>query len=258
MVHEFEQLGADKTTRVAVNHKAEFEEIKEYLESKIESLEKELAVMRKGPFAADGKFMQSLSPEDRKLALEALEKEGGGETTPFDPNEPDMSEIDRLIEEQDLKEEVETDSEPVPQVVLEHAKEHRASTQQFNAALKDMVKEPTTAKKIGLWVLYQKCRFRVPDFMTSVPPQVWQILWDSIRSVPGGHRYIRRLAQDMIAVSLPLTAEQVLLYIKCLRLAGGALCCYPRLESKPEHLRTQCFGCQKLLGLRCPTLQREW
>lgn len=227
MVREFEQLGTDKKTRVAVDPKAEFEEIKKYLESKIESLEKELAVMRKGPFAAEGKFMQSLSPEDRKLALEALEKEGGGEKTPFDLDDPDMSEIDRLIEDQDLKEEVETDSEPVPQVILKHAKKYRAVTQYFNATLKDMVKEPTTAKKIGLWVLYQKCRFRVPDFMTSVPPQVWQILWDSIRSIPGGQRYVRRLAQDMIAVSLPLTAEQVLLYMKCLRQAGSSLLLSP-------------------------------
>lgn len=220
VVHEFEQLGTDKKTRVAINPKAEFEELKKYLESKINSLEKELAVMRKGPFAAEGKFMQSLSPEDRKLALEALEKEGGGETAPFDLDDTDMSEIDRLIEDQDLEEEVESDGEPVPQVILKHAEKYRASARYFNATLKDMVKEPTTAKKISLWVLYQKCRFRVPDFVTSIPPQVFQILWDSIRSVPGGHRYVRRLAQDMIAVSVPLTAEQVLLYMKCLRLAG--------------------------------------
>lgn len=229
-MHEYEQLGKSKKSRVAVNPKAELDETGEYLRSKIKALEEELAVLKEGPFGPRSEFMQALSPEDREFALQALRE--NAETPEEDVDDMDLTEFHRLIEDH----EVEThnvDSQPAPQIILGHSKENQSRLRHFNAALRDMVVDstPTKAKKLALWQSYQGCREHVPDFLSLVPAQVWEMLWQSQTEPTDRYRTTKAtvLARHMRSQSLPLSAQQALLYMEGLQSTGdlpGAIECW--------------------------------
>lgn len=236
MVHEYEQIGRSKKSRVAVNPKAELEETARYLKAKLESLEKELAELREGPFGPNSEFMQSLPPEEREIALEALRKDREGRQDDLD--DADTTELDQLMEDQDLEAD-DVDGSPAPQVILKHTEEHQAYVRNFNAILKEVVTDPipTKAKKIALWRSYQRCRHHVQGFSSLVSAQIWDVLWQSQTEPHDSHRTTKTLvlAKDMLSQSsLSLTPEQLLVYMECLRLEkylGTALQCWDENRS---------------------------
>ncbi len=221
VVHMYEQLGANKKTRVAVDPKAELEETGEYLKSKIQGLEKELAEMRKGPFGPDSEFMRSLSPEEREIALKILLQEG--EAPPNELDEIDTAELDRLVEDQDLEKD-DIDHELAPHVILKYAKEQQAYVRYFNAALKDMLDDsPTKAKKVALWQSYQRCRRHIPNFDKMVPIRVWDLLWASQTEPSDRYRAVKvlMLAKHMRSESAALSPQQLLIYMESLQSIGN-------------------------------------
>jgi pentatricopeptide repeat protein len=220
VVHEYEQLGRDKKTRVAVNPKADIEETEGYFRSRLEKLENELAEMRKGPFAPDGEFMQSLSPEEREIALEALEKEG--EALQGDLGDIDTAELDRLVEEQTQEGQAGLiEHESAPQVTFHPSLVHRAYIRSFNWALRDIVADSSSNKvRVSLWKSYYRCVQHIPNFLSLLPATAWSLLWESQVGLPNDARNIKALAEDMLGQSVSLSPEQVVVYIDVLRLSG--------------------------------------
>jgi pentatricopeptide repeat protein len=221
VVNEFEQIGTDKKTRVPVNPKEDLEVVGKYLRSKLDSLEKELAVLREGPFGPRSEFMQSLPPDVREQALEILRQEGGG-SVPKGLIDMDLSELDQFIENQDLDPE-DGDGIPVPQVVLHHSKERQAYVRNFNACLREvLLSDPgsSKAKKVALWQSYLRCRRQIQDFPSSLSTQIWDVLWQSQTEAHDSGRTSKTLmlAQDMLSQpSLPFSPDQLLAYMECLR-----------------------------------------
>ncbi|KAF7503854.1 hypothetical protein GJ744_003051 [Endocarpon pusillum] len=220
VVHEFEQIGTNKKSRVAVNPKEELEVTGEYLRSQLESLEKELAVLREGPFGPNSEFMQSLPPKERKMALKALGKDWTGGL--HDPDDFNPEELDRLIEAQDS----EADNfggDPPPQVTLQYTDEHQAYVRNFNSFLEEAVNTPVVNAntKISLWRSYRRCCYNIQNFPSTVPPQVWDVLWRTQTDLSHRHgiKKVLRLAKDMLSQSAtPLSPQQILVYLECLRL----------------------------------------
>jgi pentatricopeptide repeat protein len=218
VVHEYEQVGSNKRSRVAVNPKAELEKTGKYLKSELERLDKELAELNEGPFGPNSEFMQSLSPEDRRIALGALQREGEAlqdGLTGINPHE-----LDRIVEDQDETEDPDHRPAP-PQVTLKHPTEHQVYIRIFNAALKNMmVDSPITATKtkLALWKSYQRCLIHIPHFLPLLSAKTWDLLWRSQMELPKNNaRNIIELAENMGSQSVPLSREQILLYLESLK-----------------------------------------
>ena len=247
VVHEFEQIGTDKKTRVAINPKAEIEETAKYLRSKIESLEKELAVLKEGPFGPNSEFMQSIPPKERQILLEALRQ---ARTKEDDGDDDDTTVLDTLIKDLDLEAD-DVKGDPAPQVTLQHPKKQQAYVRNFNLLLKDAVADPTPTKaiKAALWQSYQRCRQKVTDFLSMIPARVWDILWQTQTELSDSSRTlkVRALCEDMLSQSLPLSAQQLLVYMECLRSEGDlttAIACWNENRS--------------ILGPNAEVAQRFW
>jgi pentatricopeptide repeat protein len=219
VVHEYEQVGSDKKTRVAVNPKADLEATRDYLKSKLERLDRELAEMQEGPFGPHSEFIKSLSPEERIITLEALQK---GETTSHDDDDCfDQKELDRLIDDQYQGADSNVDNDLLPRVTLDRSTQHRGYIRFFNAALEDMATgTQTEAKKINLWMSYQRCRRHMPDFLTLLPSKVWDMLWQSQVDLPDNASNLKALAKDALAHAMPLSTQQLVVYIETLWRAG--------------------------------------
>lgn len=220
VVHEFEQIGTNKKSRVAVNPKEELEVTGEYLRSQLERLEKELAVLREGPFGPNSDFMQSLPPKEREMALKALGKDRTGGL--YDPDDFDPAEFDRLIEAQDSEAD-KFGGDPPPQVTLQYTAEHKAHVRNFNSVLEEAVNTPVVnaTTKILLWRSYRRCCYSIQNFPSMVPTQVWDLLWQTQADLSHRHgvKKVLRLAKDMLSQSsTPLSPQQTLTYLECLRL----------------------------------------
>lgn len=218
VVHEYEQYGKSKKSRVGVNPKAGLDETGEYLRSKIERLDNELAELKEGPFGPNSEFMQSLSPEEREIALQALKEEGM--TSLNDLEDVDLKELDRLVEDPSL----ETNSleyEAPPQVTLRHPKEHQVYIRIFNIAIQRMAgHQPTEAERTALLRSYERCRQHIPHFSSLVPAKAWGMLWQSSTELPNKAKKLRMLAEDMLSQSISLSPQQMLVYMESLRELG--------------------------------------
>jgi pentatricopeptide repeat protein len=219
-------VGQSKKSRVAVDPKAELEEAGKHLRAKLEKLEKELAELKEGPFGPNSEFMQSLSPEDRKMALEALQKEGGAQE--HDVEDDDLTDFDRLIVDQDLEADA-LDGKQAPQIVLQHSTEQQAYVRNFNTALQELVDSPTEATRAAVWTSYQRCRRHIPHFLSLLPAQAWDLLWQSQMEMSNNVANLKGLGKNMLEESLPLSPEQLLIYMESLRSTGdllGAIECW--------------------------------
>ena len=218
VVHEYEQLGSNKKSRVPVDPKANLEATREYLKSKLEKIDKELAEMKEGPFGPNSEFMNSLSPEEREVALKALQKECQTSLEPLDDFDP--AELDSIIEDQQQSPDV-IDNDLTPRVTLERSRQHRAYVKLFNFALGEMAAGPQTdAKRINLWKTYKRCLYHMPDFLTVLPAKVWDMLLQSQVDLPDNAKNISALAKDALFHSMPLSTEQLVVYINALRQTG--------------------------------------
>ncbi len=219
VVHEFDQIGTNKKSRVAVNPSEELEVAGKYLKSKLESLEKELAVLREGPFGPNSEFMQSLPPQQRKIALKAL---GGHQKGGLhDLDDFDTAELDRLIEAQDSDAD-NSGGDPAPKVILQHTEQHQAYVRNFNSALEEVVNTPsvTAAKNRALYISYSRCQYHIQGFPSMVPARAWEALWQTQTDLSDREaiKKVLRLAKDMLSQSsTPFSPQQTLVYLECLR-----------------------------------------
>lgn len=217
-IEEFEQIGTDKSTRVRVNPKEELELMQNYLKSELDKVDAKLNELRKGPFDPDGEFMQSLSPEEREIAREVLEEQGGMPIP--DLMEVDLKEIDRLVEEQHQRK-TDDEHDPAPQISLQHPLKHQVYIRILNTALKQFVAVPQNdARKKALWRAYERCSRHVPNLQSLIPPKAWDLLWQSQTELPDNAANVLSLARNMLVQSMPLSSIQLLVYMESLRSVG--------------------------------------
>ncbi|KAK2759089.1 hypothetical protein FQN54_003188 [Arachnomyces sp. PD_36] len=244
-IHHYEQASRHSKKRVEIDPGAELAE-QDAVKAKLDELERELEVLKEGPYGPNSPFMKSLSEEDREIALKALrehreERERQGIKTPTYEDEDIIDEelddmIDKEFKDLDKEEEedwdptkpVEEDRPPPPklpyEVELKVQDTHQAYVNQFNNCLKhlgDGSSRATTRQE--LWKWYRRCKQAIPQFANMMPDETFTILWDS--QFQGKHSAASRasemetLVDDMISGGKTLTGDQWLTYAKILHQA---------------------------------------
>lgn len=205
-VREYEQIEGKPETRRLIE-KNEDQKAAEMLRDRIKNIERELAIMREGPFSRNSEFMQQFPTDERERLLKAMEEADLGDEH-FNLPEIDFSDLDldeglKLRKDDDLG------------VTLRIPAHERAYVRRFNAALKTT---NTKTKRI-LWVWYLRCQQRVANFSSLIPEDVWDHLWKTQLDIHPRSKHIVMLGKDMEAagVSLPKYAEQ---YIEALHYTG--------------------------------------
>ncbi|KPI35656.1 uncharacterized protein AB675_4741 [Cyphellophora attinorum] len=185
---------------------------------RIKQMERELAVMRKGPFAREGEFMQSLPEDKREELLKAMEEQG------FEEDDIRDLSFDELLAE---------DEKPSPKqqlaVSLRIPEKSRAYVRKFNAAL-----QTSDAKsKQKLWLWYLRCRQRVPGFTSHIQEDVWDHLWQTqLETHPRSPRIVS-LGEDMLGAGRDL-GDRLPEYLEALHLAGETRAALEMWEKAPK------------------------
>jgi pentatricopeptide repeat protein len=185
---------------------------------RIKQLERELAVMRKGPFAREGEFMQSLPEHKREELLKAMEEQG------FEEDDIRDLSFDELLAE---------DEEPTRKqtlaVSLRIPEKSRAYVRKFNTAL-----QTSDAKsKQKLWLWYLRCRQRVPGFTSHIQEDVWDHLWQTqLETHPRSPRIVS-LGGDMLGAGRDL-GDHLPEYLEALHLTGETRAALEMWEKTPK------------------------
>ncbi|KAK2873453.1 hypothetical protein FQN49_002360 [Arthroderma sp. PD_2] len=218
------------------------------VKTQIRELEKELKVLKDGPFAPDSEFMRSLSEEDRKRALETIAKYAAEHNWKEEDERDEKmkkridAEFDRVMQREMDKLEAEeeelwdpnrelssSDQTPEPveptkesyEVELKVPESHHAFVVRFNKALKTLAGTPSLAEKQYAWKSYRRCKEAFPFFLDIAPEESIAMLWESQRPnlAPSGKmppRHLTTLAEDILSSGRVLEAGQWVDYLDAL------------------------------------------
>lgn len=205
---EYEQIEGRPETRRLEQDPSEIEAAA--VRKQIKALERELAILKQGPFSRNSEFMQRLPEDEREELIQAMQAEGLGRPLDLDLDLPD----DFMMEEKDISEE-----RTVPlAVTLRIPAKHRAYVKRFNAALRQAQKKGEERK--GLWVWYLRCQQKVPGFSTFISEDVWEFMWRMQVEMYPGTKHLVMLARDMETAGVQLSDEQVGEYLTALHNTG--------------------------------------
>ena len=182
-----------------------FEEEMKSTREHIKRLEKEMAIMRKGPFARESEFIQSLPEQQREELLKAVEG------LDFDTSDLGLSEIDF----EEMFNEIEKEGKQSPAVTIHVPPKDRAFVKKFNAAL-----ETSDAKsKRALLVWYLRCQTKVPRFSSFLSNSVWDHLWQTQIDLHPRSKHIVMLGDDMRTAGISL-GDHLTDYLAALHATG--------------------------------------
>ena len=131
------------------------------LKAELDDLDRELAVMREGPFGPNSEFIQSFSKEEREELLEALEQEGV-----MPPKSPDLmseEDLDDLAREEEGKKQA-TTSKSSLKVTLSIPVREKIYVKRFNTALEAAQEKNDDKTYLALWKWYLRCQQHVSNF----------------------------------------------------------------------------------------------
>ncbi|KAJ9650934.1 hypothetical protein H2198_009770 [Neophaeococcomyces mojaviensis] len=230
VVREFEQHGSDKSSRVQIEPDKELKDETAEVWRELQDVDRQLSVLRQGPFGPQSEFMQQLPADQREEILKALADEG---INPQDEQDTlDLAEIDRLMEE----DEEDTDVSQELAITLHTPRAHQALVSHFNKALSQaQAGHGDVLKSLALWKWYLRCQQKIPAFSKIISEQVWNFLWESQSSLKVRQSHLVMLARDMQAAGKALQAEQHLDYIQALHAGGesaAAVAAWEDLKSK--------------------------
>ncbi|RAH70851.1 pentatricopeptide repeat protein [Aspergillus aculeatinus CBS 121060] len=215
---------------------------REEVEAELAKLDKELEILKEGPFGPNSRFIRELPEKERAIALEVIRKheaeKGPSKPQPwfdevFDEGLDDMlkEEFQGMAEEEEnwysnsdgkgsRKEVVRKSYEIIPDET-----EHRPYIEKFNQTLKSVAKGTRDERGIQeVWKWYRRCKRIVPGFLKSIPEEAWTLLWDSQahQSLPGSQvaTHIQTLAEDAISVGFPLSTRRIISFIEALHVTG--------------------------------------
>lgn len=217
-VREYEQLGKDASTRTLADPRTEIQQDEEALVAKINELEKELAIMREGPFGPNSEFIQAVPEEYRAQVLKELEEAGlmNLEEEDFTQN----PEFDKAMDEnEEFEDELEAE-EPNTQrmaVTLRIPRRQKEYVKRFNIALENVRQnDAKVTAHLVLWQWYLRCQQHVSNFSNVIPEDVWQVLWKSVLDKAYRPKHVIVLAKDMQTADINLDGYQKIAYIEAL------------------------------------------
>lgn len=210
------------------------------IKAKLDRLEKELAILKQGPFGPASEFMQALPKDEREQLLKALEDEGAGLGEDVDlVSDEELESIAQEAEEVDTP----AGGSPSPfKVTLRVPSKEKAYVKRFNLALKEADGAGDDPRPyLRLWKWYLRCQQKVANFSLILPEDVWRFLWESQSKLYYRPQYLLMLANDMKSAGTKLDDTQWIEYIKALQANGDVATAVemwekqrPSLGSKPN------------------------
>jgi pentatricopeptide repeat protein len=224
VVREYEQVEGDPKSRRKEEDVTGDE--KRRVRQAIKDTERELAILKQGPFSRHSPLMQSLPTDEREALLKEMEAEGLGDDT-FD--------LDDLLDEDfSLDDEGQQHTEKPLAVTLRIPAKHKAYVQRFNTALSKAQESPASATKKAMWVWYLRCQQKVPGFTNFISEDVWDFLWQTQTELDQHSRHVVLLAQDMELAGVDLRSDQFVTYLEALRQNGDLASAVSKWESKKD------------------------
>lgn len=245
-VRHFEQASRHSKNRVEIDPDAIETAEQEEVKAKLQELERELEVLKEGPYGPNSPFIKSLSEEDREIALRVLreydaEREKKGLKTKYDDEDIIDKELDEMIrkefeglakeeeEQWDPTKPPEEEKPPPPkkpfEVELKVPDKHQAYVDRFNNCLKHLSdKSNQSATKQDVWKWYLRCKQIIPMFLTMIPDDTFTMLWGSLfkgkSSIASRMNEMQTLVDDMTSSGKTLTSHQWMTYVKTLHQGG--------------------------------------
>lgn len=215
-VNEFEQQGDDPSTRAAEPDYMDMEG--HQVREELEELDRELAILREGPFGPNSEFMRSFPPDEREVLLNALEEEGV-----MPPKTEDLISDEELEE---LARDEEGTRRPTKaknslKVTLSIPTTHKIYVKRFNKALQEAEKPNADEKSyFALWKWYLRCQQHVSNFAIIISQDVWHFLWKTQSTKYYRPRHLQMLAKDMMGADVQLDDKELVQYIDALQAVG--------------------------------------
>ncbi|KAL2869956.1 pentatricopeptide repeat protein [Aspergillus lucknowensis] len=238
----YEQDTLKSKQRRKIDPEAEDKAEKEEVERELSQLDRELEILKEGPFGPNSPFIQGLPEKERAIALEALRKQEAedgedGEDEAVSLDQVFDEELDEMLKEEfeglakeeenwmeNKNDDLQEPAERQPYEVILADSEHSAYVDRFNQCLKraahDVAHERTAQE---LWKWYRRCKQVIPRFIDSIPEPALELLWSSqTNGVSESSRaaHIQVLAEDAVSVGRPLSTSQTLSYIDSLQQSG--------------------------------------
>ncbi|EHY53940.1 hypothetical protein HRR83_004584 [Exophiala dermatitidis] len=234
-IREFEQQGQDDSTRVPVHDY--LEEEGQQVRAELEELDRELAIMRQGPFGPDSEFMRSFPAKEREELLKALEEEGimPGEDLDLITDE----ELDELAKDDKVLKR-EAREKASLKVTLGIPARDKIYVKRFNQALQEAEKGPPNERLyFTLWRWYLRCQQHVANFSVIIPEDVWHFLWRTQSTTYYRPKHLQMLGKDMMKADVPLEDKEWLQYIDALRASGDIAAAAEMWETQRPRLGTK-------------------
>ena len=229
--HEYEQQGEDVSTRRAVHSPLEPEAAA--LKAELDELDRELAVMREGPFGPNSEFVRSFPKDEREELLKALEEEGVMSTESTDLiSEEDL---DELAREEEGKKPATTSKSPLV-VTLSIPVREKVYVKRFNVALDSAQKQNDDKTYFALWKWYLRCQQHVSKFSLIIPEDVWHFLWKSQSTRFYRPKHLRMLGKDMMKADVSLEDKEWIDYIDALQATGDVAAAAEAWEAQRPRL----------------------
>ncbi|KAL1990296.1 hypothetical protein VTN49DRAFT_6135 [Thermomyces lanuginosus] len=231
----FEQSSPRSKDRVEVDPEAEDDAERQELKDRLDQLDKELEILREGPFGPNSQFIKELPEKERALALEALRKDEAEHPEERDSEKAALEEIfdkelDDMIQEEfeSMAKEEEEDWDPRKPVPADKPSEEMTQLHpyenRFNECLLRVVNQGDPSASKDLWSWYRRCKHAIPSFLKSLPPEVFRTVWESqFRSdISPASRlsHLQTLQDDLRSVGRVLSPAENLMYIEALHDGG--------------------------------------
>ncbi|OAP63500.1 hypothetical protein AYL99_02727 [Fonsecaea erecta] len=215
-IHEFEQQGTDASTRLPVRDLLDDET--HALKAELDKLDRELAVMREGPFGPNSEFMRSFPVNEREELLKALEEEGV--MPPEDLDLVSEEDLEDLAKEEEGKKQA-TTSKSALKVTLSIPIRDKIYVKRFNTALDSAQQKNDEKTYFTLWKWYLRCQQHVSNFALILPEDVWHFLWKSQSTIYYRPKHLQMLGKDMMIADVPLEDKEWIEYIDALQAVGN-------------------------------------
>lgn len=236
----YEQDSPKSTKRRRIDPEAEDNEEKEDVQHEMSELDRELETLQEGPFGPNSAFVQSLPPEEKATALEALRKQEAedGKDEPVNLDDVFDDELDEMLREEfeglameeegwmkkDKDTKTSNSATRQPYEVVPTDSQHSNYLEKFNSALKRFAgggSSETAAQDI--WRLYRGFKQVVPHFVDMIPEEGMALLWSSLANTTQAKTRafrIQALAEDALSAGRTLSTSNILSYINSLRKLG--------------------------------------
>ncbi|EAW15104.1 pentatricopeptide repeat protein [Aspergillus clavatus NRRL 1] len=240
----YEQDTRGSKIRKEIDPEAEDSAVKKDVENELSKLDRELEILKEGPFGPNSAFIKELPEKERQIALEALRKhaEETGETElDIDLDKVFDGELDAMLKEEfeglAMEEEnwqLEPEDEISPKVpvsrqpyeIILHESQSHPYVDKLNICLSRFANDPANEQSgQELWRWYRRSKQVIPNFLQSIPEEAMTMIWDSQANGESGRAFratrLQTLAEDAVTAGRLLPTPRMLSYIQSLQESGN-------------------------------------